>query len=347
MLSTPILEGKFVATVLPTYVLKSEEAISEVAKQADYPEGTVQNILSAYMDVIARNFANGATVHIGEIGRIFPSLGGSYDSPNDSADKANLHINFVVSKAYTAQLFALASLEKVATAPKEPILLSFKDLTMDAEDVFTMGGIVSLLGDKLDFDVKNLEEGVFIEAVGYSGLVRVQSYGQCGTKHIDFSLPNTLFSSRNMSVVTEAGVTFTVKCNYGGQTLRTKEYTTTVYEGAFGGSTKLTGFVGVTGTGLLRAIRDDVGEGIKMAYQEHGAQAFGTAVAIAATTAETTYTLPGNDPAAYALSGNKSTTRALSGNSLTVRVKGKRFYDYIASTGIVNGESINPEIFVI
>lgn len=134
-----------------------------------------------------------------------------------------------------------------------------------------------------------------------------------------------------MSVVTEAGVTFTVKCNYGGQTLHTREYTTTVYEGVFGGSTKLTGFVGVTGNGLLRAIRDDVGEGIKMAYEEHGAQAFGTTVAIAATTTETTYTLLGNDPA----------------NSLTVRVKGKRFYDYIASTGIVNGESINPEIYVI
>jgi len=326
-----VLEGKFIAAVLPTYVLKSEEAISEVAKQANYPEGTVQNILSAYMDVIARNFANGATVHIGEIGRIFPSLGGSYDSPNDSADKANLHINFVVSKAYTAQLLALASLEKIATPPKEPILLGFKDLTMDAEDVFTMGGIVSLQGDKLDFDVKNLEEGVFVEAAGYSGQARVQTYGQCGTKHIDFSLPSTLFSSHNMSVVTEAGVTFTVKCNYGGQTLHTKEYTTTVYEGVFGGSTKLTGFVGVTGNGLLRAIRDDVGEGIKMAYEEHGAQAFGTTVAIAATTAETTYTLPGNDPL----------------NSLTVRVKGKRFYDYIASTGIVNGESINPEIYVI
>lgn len=331
MLSTPLQEGKFVATVLPTYVLKSEDAISEVAKQANCPEGMVQTILSAYMDVIARNFANGATVYVGDIGRIFPSLGGSYDSPNDSADKANLHINFVVSKAYTAQLLASASLEKVVAPPKEPILLGFKDLTMDAEDVFTMGGIVSLLGDKLDFDVKNLEEGVFIEAAGYSGLARVQTYGQCGTKHIDFSLPSTFFTSHTMSVVTEAGVTFTVKCNYGGQTLHTREYTTTVYEGVFGGSTKLTGFVGVTGNGLLRAIRDDVGEGIKMAYEEHGAQAFGTTVAIAATTTETTYTLLGNDPA----------------NSLTVRVKGKRFYDYIASTGIVNGESINPEIYVI
>ena len=331
MLTTSSQEGKFVAAVLPTYILKSEDTISEVAKQANCPEGMVQTILSAYMDVIARNFANGATVHLGEIGRIFPSLGGSYDSLNDNADKANLHINFVVSKAYTAQLLALASLEKVATAPKEPILLDFKDLTMDAEDVFTMGGIVSLLGDKLDFDVKNLEEGVFIEAAGYSDLVRVQTYGQCGVKHIDFSLPSTFFTNHAMSVATEAGLTFTVKCNYGSQTLRTKEYMTTVYEGAFGGSTKLTGFVGMTGNGSLRAIRDDVGDGIKMAYEEPGAQAFGTAVAIAATTTETTYTLPGNNPV----------------NSLTVRVKGKRFYDYIASTGIEQGESINPEIYVI
>ena len=331
MLGTPLQEGKFVATVLPTYTFKSEDAISEVAKQANCPEGMVQTILSAYMDVIARHFANGATVYVGDLGRIFPSLGGSYDSANDSADKANLHVNFVISKAYTAQLLASASLEKVISPPKEPILISFKDMTMAAEDVFTMGGIVSLLGDKLDFDVKNVEEGVFIEAAGYSGLVRVQTYGQCGTKHIDFALPSTLFSSHNLSVVTEAGVTFTVKCNYGGQTMHSREYATTVYQGIFGGSTKLTGFAGVTGSGLVRAIRDDVGDGIKMAYQEHGVSAFGTAVTIAATTSETTYTLPGNNPV----------------NSLTVRVRGKRFYDYIASTGIVNGESLHFEVYVI
>jgi hypothetical protein len=330
-LTIPNREGKFAASVLPTYILRFEDVIGEVAQQANCSEGMVQNIMSAYMDVIERHFFNGATVYVGNIGRIFPSLTGCYESLNDNASKANLNVNFNVSRSYATKLLANVSLEKVMIPPKEPTITSVQDMTMQVENLFTMGGIVSILGDKLDFDVKNLEEGVFVEAEGYEGLVRIHTYGQHGIKHIDFALPSTFFTNKEMSVVTETGITFTVKCNYGSQTLHTKKYATSVYQGAFGASTKLTGFVGITGSAQLRAIRDDVGEGIKMAYQEHNVSAFGTAVAIAATTNEKTYTLFGNDPI----------------NSLTVKVKGKQFYDYIANTGIANGEFINPEIYVI
>jgi hypothetical protein len=324
-------EGKFLASVSPTYILRFEDVIKEVAEKANCSEGMVQNVLLAYMDVIERHIVNGATVHVGDMGRIFPSLTGSYDSPTATADKSNLHINFVVAKPYAAQLLTNVSLEKITSPPREPLITTFSDMTMNAENVFTMGGIVSLIGDKLEFEHDNLLEGVFVEATGHSGLFRVESYGKLGPKRIDFVLPSTFFTSHSASVVNEAGLTFTIKSSYGGQTVRSKEYSTTVYQGAFGGSTRLTGFVGATGAAVLRAIRDDVGSGIKMAYQESGVSSFGTAVAIAQTAGEESYTLPGSQ----------------SGQSLTVKVRGERFYEYIASSGIVNGESINPGIYVI
>lgn len=327
----PGQEGKFIAVVSPTYILQFDDVINEVAAQANCAEGTVYNVMSAYMDIIQRHLGNGATVYVGNLGRLFPSLTGSYDSPNATVSKENLHINFAVARPYVTQLTANLSLERITSQPKSPIITTFHDLTMNAENVFTMGGIVSLVGDNLDFDDTNPEEGIFVEANGHNGLFRVDTYGQHGPKHIDFTLPNTFFEDHTASVVTEAGLTVTVISSYGSQTLHTKEYETTIYEGAFGGTTKLTGFDGVTGTAVLRAIKDDVGPGIKMAYKEHGKSAFGTAVAIAATAAEETYTLAGNEV----------------GNSLTVKVKGEKFYEYIAGTGIVNGESINPGIYVV
>jgi hypothetical protein len=69
-----------------------------------------------------------------------------------------------------------------------------------------------------------------------------------------------------------------------------------------------------------------------MTYTEAGTSSYGAAVAmIAATVAEERYTLPGHE----------------TGNSLTVKVKGETFYESIASTGIVNGESINLAIYVV
>lgn len=111
-----------------------------------------------------------------------------------------------------------------------------------------------------------------------------------------------------------------------GKTTLTGPVRSTV-EVAFGGSTRLTwATTWVTGNVLLRAIRDDVGPGIKMTYQEAGASSFGTAVAIAATAGEETYTLSG---------------------VIRVKVNNKRFYAFIKSTGIVNGEFIDSLIYVV
>ena len=324
-------EGKFIATVVPTYALKFEDAITEVAERAGCSVGVVQNVMSAYMDVIKRHIANGATVQVGNIGRLYPSLSGSYASQNETADKDNLNINFTVSRPYAMELIANVSLEKVTSIPREPVITACHDHTLNAENVFTVGGILTLNGDNLEFDEHNTDEGVFIEAVGHNGLFRVDSYGQHGEKRIEFSLPNTLFTTYGASVVTTAGLMVTVKSSYGTQTLRSKEYGTPIYEGAFAGSTRFTGFAGLTGVAKLRAIRDDVGPGIKMAYMEPGSSAFGTAVAIANSAEEASYTLAGVD----------------TDNTLTVKVRGEVFYEYVASTGIVNGESVNMGIFVM
>jgi hypothetical protein len=329
---TPGQEGKFTAVVSSSYTLKFEDALNEVAERANCAEGTVYNIMSAYLDIIKRHFVNGATVYVGNLGRIYPSLTGSYDLPNATVDKSNLHINFTVAKPLAAELIANLSLERISSLPKEPLITTFHDMTMTAANVFTMGGIVSLVGDNLEFDENNPEEGVFLTPTGDSGLHRVESYGRHGAKNIDFALPSTFFTNYSaFSVVNETGLKITVISSYGTQTRHRKDYGTAIYEGAFGGTTRLVGFEGVTGSALLRAVKDDTGPGIKMTYTEAGTSSYGAAVAIAATATEETYTLPGHG----------------TGNSLTVKVKGEKFYEYIASTGLVNGESINLAIYVI
>jgi hypothetical protein len=96
-----------------------------------------------------------------------------------------------------------------------------------------------------------------------------------------------------------------------------------------GGTVQLFDYGGMTGVGLIRAIKDEVGPGIKLAYEEHGQSAFGTAVAVSST-----------EVASYTLLGNET------GNSLTVSVNGLAFYKFIEESGIVNGESLNLPVDV-
>jgi hypothetical protein len=69
----PGQEGKFMAAVSPSYTLKFEESMSEIAERANCAEGTVYNIMSAYLDIIKRHLANSTTVYMGNLGRIYPS----------------------------------------------------------------------------------------------------------------------------------------------------------------------------------------------------------------------------------------------------------------------------------
>ena len=260
---TPIQQGKFIAVVSPTYILKFTDVIAEVAEQSNCSEGVIQSVMSAYQDVIKRHLANGASVYVGNLGRVFPSLAGIYESSNAVVDKSHLRINFAISRPYAADLVANLSLEKVSNPPKEPVITSCRDQTLEAENVFTTGGIVNLMGDNLEFERHHPEEGVFVTATGAEAPFRVEFYGSLGQKHLQLTLPNTLFRNR----------------------------------GASGGATRLTGFTGITGSASLRVRREENGPGIKMAYREAGSTVFGTAVTITVTGAEETYTLWGSHPA--------------------------------------------------
>jgi hypothetical protein len=153
---------------------------------------------------------------------------------------------------------------------------------------------------------------------------RVANYNRTGSKLVEVVATKELFLAHQATSILPTGVTVTVKTRYGSQTLREGSYAEAIYRATFGGTVQLTDYVGVTGEALVRAIRDDVGPGIKLAYEEPGVSAFGTAVAVS-----------GTEVASYTLSGNEQ------GNSLTVSVNGLAFYKFMEDSGIVNGESLN------
>jgi hypothetical protein len=196
------------------------------------------------------------------------------------------------------------------------------DMNLASVGVFTPGGVVRVVGDNLDFDETAVAEGVYFTS-GESNF-RVANYGRKGTKTIELVATKEAFLASQMKSMSPTGIHVTVRSTYGTQTLRDSSYTQPLYRATFGGTVLLMDYAGVTGEGLIRAIKDDVGPGIKLAYEEHGKSAFGTAVAVSST-----------EEASYTLSGNEQ------GNSLTVTVKGVAFYRFMEQSGIVNGESLN------
>ncbi|OQW95619.1 MAG: hypothetical protein BWK79_01800 [Beggiatoa sp. IS2] len=212
--------------------------------------------------------------------------------------------------------------QKLPATAHVPFIEAVYDMSLASVGVFTPGGIVQIIGDDLDFNETADTEGVFLTVEDET--FRVASYGRSGTKTIECVVTKELFAANQAKSILPTGILVTVRSSYGTQTLRESNYTQPIYRASFGGTVCLTDYAGVTGEALIRAIKDDVGPGIKLAYEEHGKSVFGTAVAVS-DTAEASYTLSGNEQ----------------GNSLTVTVKGAAFYQFIEKSGIVNGESLN------
>jgi hypothetical protein len=303
-------------------VTPEEMANSIVAKTA-ISKYIIQLVLNGLQDEVIAILCRGDNPDIG-LGIFSLSLGGTFDSPLTVITPANadLRLSLTVAPQLREQVKAQVTFQKVPTTARVPSIEAVYDMNLAQVGVFTPGGVIRIVGDDLDFDETAVAEGVYFTS-GESNF-RVANYGRKGTKSIELVATKEAFLASQMKSISPTGIQVTVRSTYGTQTLRDSNYTQSIYRATFGGTVLLTDYAGVTGEGLVRAIKDDVGPGIKLAYEEHGKSAFGTAVAVSST-----------EEASYTLSGNEL------GNSLTVTVKGVAFYQFIEQSGIVNGESLN------
>jgi hypothetical protein len=320
--SIPTMTGK-IAKVKRGRRISLAEMATQMAERTGISKLVIQAVLTGLEEEVISNLRRGDNPEIG-LGIFSLSLGGTFESSQSvvTPATADLRVTLRPSARFRRRVAENQTYEKIAATPRLPLIDAIYDVQLGDEGVFTPGGVVRIIGEDLDFNASEETEGVFLTAADKT--FRVTNYNRTGSKLLEVVATRELFIAHQAKSILPTGVTVTVKTTYGSQSLRAGSYPEAIYRATFGGSVQLTDYVGVTGEALVRAIRDDEGPGIKLAYEEHGVSAFGTAVAVSGTAV-----------ASYTLSGNEQ------GNSLTVFVNGLTFYRFIEESGIVNGESLN------
>jgi hypothetical protein len=323
----PTIPGK-IAQVPRGKRISLTDMATQMAERTGISKLVIQAVLSGLEEEVVSSLRQGNNPDIG-LGIFTLSLGGTFESSQSVITPANADLRMTLrpSARFRQRVAANQTYTKVPASPRLPLIEAIYDVQLAAEEVFTPGGVVRILGEDLDFNESEETEGVFLTAADKT--FRVTNYNRTGSKLVEVVATRELFIAHQAKSILPTGVTVTVKTTYGSQTLREGSYSAAIYRATFGGSVQLTDYVGVTGEALVRAIRDDEGPGIKLAYEEHGKSAFGTAVAVS-----------GTEVASYTLLGNEI------GNSLTVSVNGLAFYKFIEQSGIVNGESLNLPVDV-
>lgn len=318
----PQLPG-MIARVARGNRISPEEIANSLAEKLGISKFITQTMLNGLENEIITILSRGDNPDIG-LGVFSLSLGGMFDLPMTVVTPANadLRVSMTISPQLRDQVKANATFQKVSATAHVPSIDTIYDMNLANRGVFTPGGVLQIIGDNLDFDETAVAEGVYF--ISGESHFRIANYGRKGVKTIELVAPREAFVASQMKSISPTGIQVKVRSTYGTQTLREGSYAQPIYRATFGGTVLLTDYAGATGEALIRAIKDDEGPGIKLAYEEHGKSAFGTAVAVSST-----------EEASYTLSGNEQ------GNSLTVTVKGPAFYQFMEQSGIVNGESLN------
>lgn len=212
--------GKFRVRPRSKGLVTYNDWIEAAALRSNLSPQHVRAATDGMLDEMYDRILQGYAVQFRDYGRMFVRMRQTFDTPDGGFDPGTgqASLQFRVSAGWEQRLEAAASFNKVAADEVEPHILNIYDVATATNDQATVGGIVRITGDRLDFDPADALQGVFFDPGALE--TRVTVYESVGDVIVVCLVPLGLLPGP---------YTLRVKAKYTpAGTLRTGEYNTPV-----------------------------------------------------------------------------------------------------------------------
>lgn len=194
------------AVVIPKASLDIEDLIIRIIRRGTtLTETDVRAVLNLFMQeacqvVVEGNFLNTPLVNIR------PSIQGVFDDPTDTFDSKRHLLTATVSiGTLLTDAMATATVSKQAgSSERSPDIVMFLDSKTNTNTLASVGGIGTIVGTELKFDINNAAEGVFFKDQKSGTVTKVVDYAQRSTNKLVFIIPASLVAGNYTLTVVKA-----------------------------------------------------------------------------------------------------------------------------------------------
>jgi hypothetical protein len=168
--STPSYRAEVVQNIIDKDTLMDEM----VLRLPNVPKDTIASVLDTLESTVATNLSNGNSVLLYGFIKLFPSIMGRYDSPDELVDSDSVQVKVSVSTKLEAIVKASLSLSKTPYQKKTPSITYVEEAEKRSN---FLGRLLTIKGSNLGFDFTDLSQGVFLAPTETLEEFRVYPYG--------------------------------------------------------------------------------------------------------------------------------------------------------------------------
>lgn len=184
----------YVARVANAQTIKEKELVKRLAERNNLGEGVVHAVLSGLRREVELSLAEGNRVNLDGFIQFFPTLQGTFDDYNGRRDpkRHKISVSTRPSPRLNKDINYKNRWQRVHKRQASPIIHTIKAFG-EEEGLIQPGNILTLHGNHLKCDPKQLDEGVFlISAKGKRPPLRIDCYGPVQPKSLMFQMPKPL-----------------------------------------------------------------------------------------------------------------------------------------------------------
>ena len=138
-----------------------------------------------------------------------PALSGKFNSELDTFDpvRHEVYVTAQISSTFNAEFELAASMEKLASVEKKPLIIGVTDLeTGESNKRVTKNNIVTLNGENLKFDPANADEYLkFVNTADASEFSPITKFQKLTNKELVFILPDVSFANGYFEIASYMG----------------------------------------------------------------------------------------------------------------------------------------------
>ncbi len=203
VVENPLREGEYFPRVVVESTATLENVIQTIVRETGVSETDVRAVLNAISSNARLILLDGRNIAIDGIGTFFISLSEKLPTANSEvSENVELRLNLRPDPKLVEEVRREAAFERVVRPERAPVITGFHDVATKQNDKYTAGNIGEIIGDNLNFDTTNADEGIFFIATADDTETHVTTYAQAGKRKVVFLTPPGLSGEQYLEVRT-------------------------------------------------------------------------------------------------------------------------------------------------